>query len=248
MGVELIAIHVPKCAGTTFAVLLGAWYGKAVLYDGPDRILDPESSFQRDFEAWKKTLTELGRLRAEPIKAISGHIWAGKYDDVFPGARKIIWLRDPIHRLVSHYFFWKSLPSSPHSLHRLVTEQNLSLLEFAQIPQMQNILVNAFMRERTLRDFDFVGITEHFQDDLSWLASRMKWKNAAVGTTERRNTNEEYRAFRLDPELEKKLRALNAADLELYESALELRRRRERSSKIWNVFGTAAILKRNWSG
>src|SRR5687767_2528614 len=104
MAVELIATHVPKCAGTTFAVLLGDQYtGGAVLYDGPDPILQADGLFQRDFQAWKKTLVELERFRAEPIKAISGHIWAGKYDHVFPEARKVIWLRHPIQRLVSHY-------------------------------------------------------------------------------------------------------------------------------------------------
>src|SRR6185503_7841164 len=117
--------------------------------------------FQKNFAAWK----EEQDCKPAPAgaRAIHGHFWAGKYDRQAPDARRITWLRHPIKRLLSHYYFWMSKPELPHSLHRYVVQNNLSLLEFAELPQARNLVHDTFLRGRSLDEFEFVGIQEHFQ-------------------------------------------------------------------------------------
>src|SRR5687768_13905304 len=220
--IELISVHIPKCAGTSFATVLERIYGKALLGDQVDQPMDPERPFQKNFAAWKE---EQDRKPAPPgVRAIHGHFWAGKYDRQAPDARRITWLRHPIKRLVSHYYFWMSKPELPHSLHKYVVQNKLSLLEFAEIPQARNILHDTFLRGRSLEEFDFVGIQEHFAEDLDWLCRHMKWAKQQV-PEERRTVHKDYKPDALDADTEKKLRGLNEADLALYERALQMRAR-----------------------
>ena len=227
--IELIFVHIPRCGGTTFSILLRSLYQDAILGDSDDQPLDPERPFQKNFAAWKK---EQDQLPAPPgIRAIHGHFWAGKYDHQAPNATRVTWIRDPIKRLVSHYYFWKSIPEMPHTLHKLMHQRNLSLLEFAQLPQMQNVMRNVFLRDRSLENFAFVGIQEHFADDLAWLERYMKWPKKKMPNYNRA-THKDYQQNGLDSEAEKQLRALNQADLELYEAALQLRGRRA-PPRLW---------------
>ena len=125
--IELISVHIPKCAGTSFSTVLRKTYGESLLGDQVDQPMDPERPFQKNFAAWKE---EQDRKPAPPGKrAIHGHFWAGKYDRQAPNAKRITWLRNPIKRLISHYFFWLSTPELPHSLHKHVIQNKLSLLE-----------------------------------------------------------------------------------------------------------------------
>lgn len=229
-GIELVSVHIPKCAGKSFSTVLQGIYGESLMRDQRDQPLDPERPFQKDFAAWK---AEQDRQAAPPgARAIHGHFWAGKYDYQAPNATRIIWLRHPVQRLVSHYHYWKNIPLMPHSLHRLLREHNLSLLEFARLPVMQNIVRNTFLRDRTLDEFAFVGLQECFAEDLRWLTRRMKWKEQKVPRQNRTAYNGGG-ANTLDSATERQLRALNEADIELYNTALQLRARRRVSPRLW---------------
>jgi hypothetical protein len=119
----------------------------------------------------------------------------------------------------------------PHTLHKLMHEQNLSLVEFAHLPLMQNVMRNVFLREKDLDDFAFVGIQEHFADDLAWLQRHMRWPKKKMPQYNRAS-HKDYQQNKLDSETEKQLRALNQPDLELYDAALQLRARRARP-RLW---------------
>jgi hypothetical protein len=238
--IELISVHIPKCAGTSFSTVLGRVYGKALVGDQVDQPLDPERPFQKNFAAWKE---EQDRKPAPAgVRAIHGHFWAGKYDCQAPTATRITWLRHPIKRLLSHYYFWKSKPELPHSLHKLMLEKDLSLIEFAQLPLLQNVLHDTFLRGRQLEEFEFIGIQEHFREDLDWLVKHMKWRKQAM-PEERRTVYQGYDPNNLDAETEKKLRALNEADLEMYETALQMRARRMAPRPLWVRFSDAIGLR-----
>jgi len=234
--IELISVHIPKCAGTSFATVLGRIYGKAVLGDQVDQPMDPEMPFQKNFAAWKE---EQDRKPAPPgVRCIHGHFWAGKYDRQAPNAPRITWLRHPVKRLVSHYYFWLSKPELPHSLHKYFVQNKLSLLEFAHLPQLQNLMSSIFLRGRSLDEFEFVGIQEHFREDLDSLCHQMKWPKQEM-PEERRTVHKDYKPNAMDAETEKKLCALNEADIALYESALQRRAQRITQPSVWARFTSA---------
>lgn len=220
---ELISVHVPKTAGTTFRRVLEQRFPAGALHlDYSEFVLDPLSAFQSRFAAWEADNAH--RLRELPatVRCVHGHFWLGKYANHFPDARRIVWLRDPVARLVSHYFFWKTLSPTDHSLHRLMLEKKLSLHEFAELPGLRDIVTRVFLRGWALADCFFVGIQEHFAEDLERLRVLMGWPSTDA-VRENRTASEGYGDFTLDAETKRHIRRLNEADVALYEEALARR-------------------------
>lgn len=221
---ELISVHVPKTAGVTFRTLLQTNYGlSAVSLDYGDRALDPLSTFQTDPARWRVEADHHAALLPSSVQVVHGHFGGAKYDPTFPATPKIVWLREPVSRLVSHYHYWRTLPPTPHSLHRRLLDEKLSLLEFARLPSMQNVLANVFLRDCCLADFAFVGIQEHFAADLFTLGKFLHWPlEFPVG---RENTNQQvgYQGTRLTDSEHAELASLNTDDIALYQRALALR-------------------------
>ena len=222
-GARLISVHLPKCAGTSFLKVLGVQYGSRLMLDYDEIPLDPESLFQKNFATWAQQQKSCLAQDFSRVSAVNGHFWAGKYDHALPGALKITFLRDPIRRLVSHYYYWRSKPSLPNSLHRTFVEKNASLLEFAEFPIMQNVYTKTFLRGYSLDQFAFVGICENLTEDIQRLRRKLGWPEVVLPKANR-TEHPDYKADSLDRTVEIKLRKLNEADLDTYHAALERRK------------------------
>ncbi len=221
---KVISIHVPKTAGTTFKkVLRQIYHPEEIFFDYPHR---------GDLRHNMLTNPKPG------IKVIHGHFPSHKYDSKFPECRKIIWLRDPIKRLISLYFFWKTwqiLVESDAENLAPVKESSLTFIEFAAKPEMQNIIKSKFVQEEKLIDFYFVGIQEFFSEDLHELKAMLNWPEYELET---QNTNP-YPEYKLllkevlsNQEIVNKISVINQEDIELYREALSLRERRRKISQI----------------
>lgn len=221
---ELISVHIPKTAGVTFRTLLRTVYGpSAVHLDYADRVLDPASAFQTDFEGWQTaTHAQADRLPPE-TRVIHGHFSAIKYRDLFPEAKRVVWLRDPVARLVSHYHYWRNLPPTPHTLHRRMLDDALSLLEFARLEPMQNIVSRIFLRGYGVADFAFVGIQEDFTAEVRRLATLLGWPSDLQIGEENRNPRPDYQDDPLDESAHAEITRLNAEDIALYRQAIATR-------------------------
>jgi Sulfotransferase family len=212
---EIISVHIPKTAGTTFGQILAQVYGDAqVLFDNPQ-------------------LDRVGELPIiEPhIRAIHGHFPVGKYAGHFPWAKRIVWLRHPIDRLLSHYFFLKSF-SMVHNddpIHHLVLEKQISVVEFAQQVGMFNVLAG-FTYGLPLTDFYFVGIQEFLMEDLAELKAMLGWCEFGVAMFNS-NPNKEYSQgctkLLTDRKILIELESILKPEIEIYESALRLREKRK---------------------
>lgn len=219
---EIILYHVPKTAGTTFFIALVQVYGaeKIAGYFN-ERIVLSEG------------------VDLKTIKAIQGHVPARKY--FRPGkAKEIIWLRNPIKRLISLYCYWLSTPPAEdgNNHHNYLRENNLNIVEFAKIPEIRNEM-STYIGGRNLTDFYFVGIQDFFKDDLKDLAKMLNWQGFHI-TYENKNKHPNYNflmtSIQADSNIMKQLIALNIEDLNLYKTALELRLKRKRSNKqVQNV-------------
>ena len=157
-------------------------------------------------------------------RVIHGHFAVRKYAGLYPEARRIVWLREPVARLVSHYHYWRGLPHGGHNLHRRLLEENLSLEAFAALDPMRDCMSRLFLAGSALEDFAFVGRQECFAEDLPHLARTLGWPAMPAGTAvENRGA---YAAGELDKAVRRRLQALNPADTALYRRAGELAGRR----------------------
>jgi hypothetical protein len=103
-----------------------------------------------------------------------------------------------------------------------------------------NHVTNWFLRGYGLDDVDFVGIQEHFAEDVADLGRMLGWPEVEI-PVRARTTTPEYLAFHPSEELLERIRAVNQADVELYERALELRRARRASAAAPSPAGKPVI-------
>lgn len=218
--VELISIHLPKTAGSTFGqVILPQIYPPSqILYDYDDLPIN--------------TLIQKGQLTTE-TRVIHGHFPAKKYREYYPNAKIIIWLRNPVLLLISAYYFWMTVNPDDHILnenYRYVVENKLDFSDFVNQSFTHNIISTYFTTGMKLTDFYFVGIQEFFRDDLNDIQKSLGWPPLKVFSSNR-NSYDNYQDKVMDSltneSLVKKIVSLNSADMEMYKEALSLRTQRK---------------------
>ena len=174
--VDVISVHISKTAGSAFhAVMNQVYRPEQIAYDYDDRPTDPTCPSNCNLTEWERRTEEFVRRLSPKVRILHGHFSAFKYKQFFPQARVITWLRHPVSRLISHYFYWKSLPPKEHVIHRALWERKLSFEEFAEIPHVQNIVARFYFRGFPLSKCAFVGIQEQYEQSLQELRQTLRW-------------------------------------------------------------------------
>ncbi|MDX1685804.1 MAG: sulfotransferase family 2 domain-containing protein [Saprospiraceae bacterium] len=154
-------------------------------------------------------------------RVLSGHL---KYKEVEPildpTTRIITWLRHPIDRLVSNYYWRKQLNMERPGNDYPINDPNITLEQFADLEINQN-RISKFLEGIELEDLFFIGLMEQLEEDLHLLASKLDWPRVPVFHVNKNRIKPEKPAIR--KRLEEKLISLNQKDIELYRKALELR-------------------------
>ena len=143
MRSPLVAVHVPKTAGTSFQVVLQELAGDGYRrYDGPPVEIDPD------------------------ITCLHGHVPASVRLEQFPDAPLVAWLRHPVDRLLSHHRYWSECPDLNHPVCARMCDEGLGPVELAEaMPDVQLQMLDV-----DLDRFDFVGIVEQVDVSLQSLA------------------------------------------------------------------------------
>ena len=83
---------------------------------------------------------------------------------------------DPIDRIRSWYDFWDAIEPSGEPHHMAFKDADMSLAEFARWEIVTGGFAEIFLDGTDgLDSFDFIGITERFDEDLAKLAHRLNW-------------------------------------------------------------------------
>ena len=225
----------PKTAGLSFRASLEEHFGQAFAADYSDYPLaqSPES---RRLQAQEHGDVG-GTTDIEGIECIHGHFLPLKYhflaDD--PQCRFVTWLRDPVARLVSHYDYWQAAynpgADSTSALHARVVEEGWTLEQFCLAPELRNIYTE-FLWGFPLERLDFVGITEHFAEDLRYFSTVFLGNKLQPRHVNRQSGHSggEGKA-RLAPEIDEQVRRYHSADVALFRWALQLREARLRAHR-----------------
>ncbi len=126
-GRRLVFLHIPKTAGSTLRRII-------------ERQYDPDLIFT--LEGWRVREKDFRDLPADDrarIQVLAGHQFFGLHELLPEPSSYVTMLRDPVERLISQYYH--ILRSPEHYLHRQVTEDRLSLAEFAAAdlaPELDN--------------------------------------------------------------------------------------------------------------
>jgi hypothetical protein len=112
--------HLPKCGGTTVTKYLTSQVPRRLVYEIDGR--DPTRSIERFHR-----LAEEERRR---YRLVTGHLTDDLIELVPPETITMTILRDPVDRIVSHYFFVREDPL--HYLHETVVKGGITLEEYGR--------------------------------------------------------------------------------------------------------------------
>ncbi len=187
----VIFIHIPKAAGTTFYQILHRQYRLEHTWHierGPN---------QASIDAFRK-LPEEKRTK---LSCICGHMTFGLHKWLHQSATYLAFLRRPVERFVSLYYYARDNPGAP--LHNEIVQNNLSLEDFVQrhikmnttnlqtrwisgcvdfdsvMPPYDDLPSNALdlARENIESYFTVCGLTERFDESLLLMKKILGWKS-----------------------------------------------------------------------
>lgn len=218
----VIFLHIPKAAGTTLHRVLERQFPRETIFsiDG--------ANVQKSINEFKN-LSEKERLK---IKCLKGHMPFGLHEYFPQPSTYVTLLRDPIDRIISHYYFVLRRPD--HYLHAEVTSKRMSLRDYVDSgisPELMNgqtRLISGFegntplsrdvleVAQSNLKEyFAVVGTFEKFDETLVLMKMIFGWRNvlyAKQNVTKKRPLKEDVpsNALRI-------IEKYNILDLELYE-------------------------------
>jgi len=219
----LVSVHLPKTAGSSFRAALEQRYSNSILLDYGDLPINTPAD-TRHRKAKNDALLNSGRDFGS-IECIHGHFLPAKYLPLKTSGRAkfVTWLRDPFERAVSHFNFWQRSYDSANApaLHRRAIEERWSLEQFCFSDEMRNFYAQ-FLWSFPVTFFDFIGITEHFAEDLDFFCSR--FLGAAPQQTPRLNSAPTSDTSIVEnTSLRARFKALHAEDYRIYQAALDTR-------------------------
>jgi hypothetical protein len=213
----IISLHVPKCAGDSLRVTLQKTYGDGAVMDYGDSPFNPSKPVNTDPDYFKKLdKNAFGFLKDKRL--VHGHFHPNKYR-ALDGALRITVLRDPVDRLISHYFFWKYYPPKDHPLRQYLFEHQLSLEAFAEIPMVRRFYSGVFFKDVDMTRFNIIGSVSYmsyFYDSFAKLTGT-SLELPFVNTNPYNNYRELKKTIVDDPKRMNYLRSLFADDIAFYE-------------------------------
>ncbi len=227
----VIFLHIPKTAGTALQVMIRQQFRQSGIYE-----LDNKDA-RRSMDIFKG----MADRDKKKFRAVVGHMWFGLHESMPKPCTYITLLREPIDRVVSHYYYVRRM--SAHYLHQEVISRNLSLKDYleqklsTELNNGQTRLLSGEMDEnrypfgtcpRELLDraknnlkehFSVVGIQERYTDTLRLLEKVFGWKISYFhkNVTSNRPALEDIPRRTIEV-----IRKYNQLDIELYVYAREI--------------------------
>jgi SAM-dependent methyltransferase len=154
MPIELLSVHIPKCGGITLKSYLTDFYGPSQVildYNGTPRIALQEDSYSSQ-----------RYIDPEIAKCIHGHFNLRKYDD-YEIKFATTCLRDPILRLISHYWYWIGHDNSQSG--KIIQELRsgeMSIVDLARHPRISGLYTRSTFENVDMAEFDLIGDIDDF--------------------------------------------------------------------------------------
>jgi sulfotransferase famil protein len=216
-----IFYHIPKTAGQSICSLLKHQFAK--------EITCPDEYY---YQVEERSIEDLRKF-----KYFRGHFFYNSNLLELKKSKKIVFLREPIHRVLSEQRFYEAhLPLGPNALlvlkktHFLPeglpinTVSNQQCLFLSSLdrndPSITSEMHLASAKKNLSKEFFFIGITEYLEESIHALYKLMGWQ--IPETIPRLNTTDRIKLKDIDTQVIEGIKQRNSHDIELYEFAKDL--------------------------
>ena len=199
----VISIHIPKTGGTSFGEILEVVYGENLWVN---------YEFQ-----WKREISAKASI-PNGTECLHGHFEFDAFDEIYPEALKITWLRDPVDRTISLYNHIMNKPDPDNDIIMEVHHSKPSLIDFSSIPWVSNNALN-YLGGSKPEDFAFIGFLESFSESLSRCTKLLNWNQLPESVWENKGEGKSGSDFSDDVR-----RAIRKNNMEEYEWREEAKR------------------------
>lgn len=221
---KIVIVHIPKAAGTSLKNAISDKVGADNIYFDYNRPL-AKGDVQRKAHCLISSITAKPREEA----LIFGHFLVGKYagfNGYYFRRRKEIayatFLRDPLQRAISHFFFWKRTAVNGHRVWERFIREDWSLERFLLSREHTNFQAK-FLWRFPLSQFDFIGLTEYFDDSVKMLGCIFPLlKDLPIKAENSNPQNTVGENYKLDSCLKSEFMRRNKLDYALYDQAAKL--------------------------
>lgn len=225
---NLIFLHIPKAAGTTLHSILESRYPA----DSRISIYDPEQA--------ARLIPQLPLAQRERIRLLEGHVAFGLHECLVGQTTYITLLRDPVERIISHYYYVLRMPG--HYLYNRVVADNMGIADYAaaglsdELDNGQVRLIAGVVSADTVpvgacdtglleiakrnieHHFALAGLTERFDESLALMAIQLGWDRIPPYSNLNVSENKPPRS-RIDAAARSAIQKANALDCALYDWA-----------------------------
>ncbi len=203
----LVFVHVPKTAGTSFRNALQLQLGPAALaldYGKDKPVTSPlvrrHVYEEPDMHALRRAVADAG------VKVVCGHISATRYAEAFEARNLMVFVREPIQRLISEFQHFRR--------HHGYTG---SFPEFYRTPGFSNRQLN-LAGGVAPEDYGFLGVTECYTESVALANRKFGWNLEVLADNLGRPSL--ALSYQLVPEMLAEAIELNRQDIEYYEQAV----------------------------
>lgn len=218
---ELVSIHIPKTAGSSFFRMLKQAYGR----NGVLRL----NTMNLPEDRLDEVLDELKSIALPRV--IHGHVQLSLLDYIIGEyhPKIITWMREPVDRVISNYYFAMQRVREGKALARKAYTRDFSLLEYARIEENRN-RASMLLAGTKVEDLFFIGFYETLEQDTRKLGELLGWTDffqlphQKSGSDFIENNDCKTQFQDITEDMRQEIAKLNELDVILYQQALDTRK------------------------